>query len=85
MDSLSRNKLNLYMEDANKYLIHFCDEDRFIEFVIESYKHNDDMVDTREELGEILKDNKFPDYRINNLQINYEFGMSLLRKYNSET
>lgn len=80
MNEISREKLSIYIDNANNSIPHPCDENRFVDFVITSHKTNDIGVDTVEELEEILRDNHFTEEMIRNLVVSYEFGRLLLSK-----
>lgn len=52
----------------------------FIDFIKTSHSMNDDEIETLEELEDILRSDKgFPEYRVERLLHNYEFGRQLLR------
>jgi len=78
MDDLSRKKLLLYIENANKNFFHPCDENRFADFVKTSHIVNDNSINVAEELEEILKSSHFTENMIRSLITSYEFGRLLL-------
>lgn len=80
MNEISREKLSIYIDNANSSISHPCDEEKFVDFVITSHKTNDISVDIVEELEEILSDNHFTDEMIRSLVVSYEFGRLLLSK-----
>lgn len=69
----------LYIENANKHSSHPCDRDRFVSFVKCSHDEGDNSIDTVIELEEILLQNNFPEYTVNSLLSNYEFGRLVLK------
>ncbi len=78
MNDLSRKKLLLYIESANKDISHPCDEDRFVDFVKTSHIVNDNSAIVAEELEEILESNRFTENMVRSLVSSYEFGRLLL-------
>ncbi len=78
MNDLSRKKLLLYIESANKDISHPCDEDRFVDFVKTSHIVNDNSAIVAEELKEILESKRFTENMVRSLVTSYEFGRLLL-------
>lgn len=80
MNKASKEKLMVYANNANKSFVHPDDEERFIDFVKTSHLMNDDERETLEELNHVLfEDGGFPEYRVERLLHNYEFGRQILR------
>ena len=80
MNKASKEKLTVYVNHTNKSLVHPNDEEMFIDFIKTSHSMNDDEIETLEELEDILRSDKgFPEYRVERLLHNYEFGRQLLR------
>lgn len=81
MSENTLNRLDVYLENLNRFIRHLLDLERWLKFIISSFKDEECIFDSIDEIEKRFNKKGFLEEESMKHILEYEFGINILTQY----